>query len=355
MLRRVVPPALLLALGLVSGVLVARLPPDLGATVVTRRHHGADPLLSAVLLRFGVDSLLRHPSRYFQPPILFPDPNPLRGTEPLVAEALLAVPFRLALGDRPAAVYTWVKILTLALLTLGTGLMLKELGVRLSLCLLGGGLTVLVSTTVVFADRLQAVSLQWLPLSILFAVRYWRSGRPIQAAAFALCVFLSVQASLYTTVMLLAVAPFLSPLVLVLRGEANARSRATGLALAAAAAAALCLLILRPYVTDRADVAAYARRRPTPRRRAGTRPRSRTRSRARPSTACPGGGWGRPPPGTGSTRAPGSSSSWRAWPRCASPTRRGPESARKTQSLSPPRIAPRGACLRCSSPGWRAR
>ena len=236
MLRRAVPPALLLALGLVSGVLVARLPPDLETTVVTRRHHGADPLLSAVLLRFGVDSLLHHPSRYFQPPILFPDPNPLRGTEPLVAEALLAVPFRLALGDRPAAVYTWVKIVTLALLTLGTGLMLKELGVRLSLCLLGGGLTVLVSTTVVFADRLQAVSLQWLPLSVLFALRYWRSGRPSQAAAFAVCLFLTVQASLYTTVMLLAVAPFLAPLLLVLRGEANARSRATGLALGAAAA-----------------------------------------------------------------------------------------------------------------------
>jgi len=178
MLRRVVPPALLLALGLVSGVLVARLPPDLETTVVTRRHHGADPLLSAVLLRFGVDSLLHHPSRYFQPPILFPDPNPLRGTEPLVAEALLAVPFRLALGDRPAAVYTSVKIVTLALLTLGTGLMLKELGVGLGLCLLGGGLSVLVSTTAVFADRLQAVSLQWLPLSVLFAVRFWRRGRP---------------------------------------------------------------------------------------------------------------------------------------------------------------------------------
>ena len=258
MLRRVAPPALLLALGLVSGVLVARLPPDLGTMVVTRRHHGADPLLSAVLLRFGVDSLLHHPSRYFQPPILLPDPNPLRGTEPLVAEALLAVPFRLALGDRPTAVYTWVKIVTLALLTLGTGLMLKELGVRLSLCLLGGGLTVLVSTTVVFADRLQAVSLQWLPLSVLFALRYWRSGRPTQAAAFAVCLFLTVQASLYTTVMLLAVAPFLAPLLLVLRGAANARSRATGLALATAAAAALCLLILRPYVTDRADVAAYS-------------------------------------------------------------------------------------------------
>ena len=258
MLRRAGPTVLLLALGLASGVLVARLPPDLETTVVTRRHHGADPLLSAVLLRFGVDSLLHHPSRYFQPPILFPDPNPLRGTEPLVAEALLAAPIRLALGDRPAPVYTLVKIVTLALLTLGTGLMLKELGVGLGLCLLGGGLSVLVSTTAVFADRLQALSLQWLPLSILFALRYWRTGRPGHATAFAVCLFLTVQASLYTAVMLVAVAPFLAPLLLALRGEANARRRATGLALGAAAAAGLCLLVLRPYTTDRADVAAYS-------------------------------------------------------------------------------------------------
>ena len=226
--------------------------------MVTRRHHGADPLLSAVLLRFGVDSLLQHPSRYFQPPILFPDPNPLRGTEPLVAEALLAAPFRLALGDRPAAVYTPVKIVTLALLTLATGLLLKELGVSLALCLLGGGLTVLVSTTVVFADRLQALSLQWLPLSVLFAVRFWRRGRPGHATAFAVCLFLTVQASLYTAVMLVAVVPFLAPLLLALRGGANARHRATGLALGAASAGGLCLLVLRPYIADRADVAAYS-------------------------------------------------------------------------------------------------
>ena len=258
MLRRAGPPALLLALGLVSGVLVARLPPDLETTVVTRRHHGADPLLSAVLLRFGVDSLLHHPSRYFQPPILFPDPNPLRGTEPLVAEALLAVPFRLALGDRPAAVFTCVKIATLALLTLATGLLLKELGVGLSLCLLAGGLGVLVSTTAVFADRLQALSLQWLPLSVLFALRYGRAGRPGQAVAFAVFLFLTVQASLYTTVMLLAVTPFLLPLLLPLWSGPDSRRRLAGLAAAAAAAGGLCLLTLRPYVADRADVAAYA-------------------------------------------------------------------------------------------------
>jgi hypothetical protein len=258
MLRRALAPALLLALGLASGILVARLPPDLETTVVTRRHHGADPLLSAVLLRFGVDSLLHHPSRYFQPPFLYPDPNPLRGTEPLVAEALLAAPFRVALGDRPAVVYTSVKIVTLALLTLGTGLLLRELGVGLGLCLLGGGLCVLVSTTVVFADRLQAVSLQWLPLSILFAVRFWRRGGAALAAAFAACLFLTVQASLYTAVMLLAAAPFLAPVLLCLRDGADSRRRAAGLALGAAVAAGLSFFILRTYVADRADVAAYS-------------------------------------------------------------------------------------------------
>ena len=133
MVRRAVLPLLLVALGLVAAVLVARLPPDYERTVVTRRDHNSDPLLTAVLLRFDVDALLGEPSRYFQPPFLYPDPNPLRGTEPLIAEALLAVPFRVVLGDRPAPLFTWVRLVTLALVTLGTGLMLRELGARPSL------------------------------------------------------------------------------------------------------------------------------------------------------------------------------------------------------------------------------
>ena len=258
MLRRAGSLALLAATGLVSGVVVARLPPDVETAVVTRRHHGADPLLSAVLLRFGVSSLLSHPGRYFHPPFLYPDPNPLRGTEPLVAEALVAVPFRLALGDRPAVVYTSVKIATLALLALATGLLLQELGVRLSLCVLAAGLSLMVATTTVFVDRLQAVSLQWLPLTLLFALRYWRGGRGVYAAAFGVCLFLTVQASLYTTVMLLGTAPFLAPVLGPLARLEGARRRLPLLAAAAALAAAASLILLRDYVADRADVAAYS-------------------------------------------------------------------------------------------------
>ena len=68
--------ALLLALGLASGC--PRGPPSAGPR--DDRGHPSPPrgrpaAERAVLLRFGVDSLLHHPSRYFQPPFLFPTPT----------------------------------------------------------------------------------------------------------------------------------------------------------------------------------------------------------------------------------------------------------------------------------------
>jgi hypothetical protein len=256
MLRRAGFTLSLLALSVACGLLVARLPPDLERTVVTRRHHNSDPLLSAVLLRFDVDSLLRHPTRYFEPPFLYPDRNPLRGTEPLIAEAILAVPFRIVLGDRPAAVFTCVKIATLALVALFTGLLLRVLGARPALCLLGGGLSVLIGTMPVFVDRLQAVSIQWLPLAAIFATRFWRRPRWLDAAAFAASVFLSIQASLYTAVMLVVPLPFVLP---ALWGQRYAaRYRLAGLAAGLATAAGLSVAVLWPYLQNRADVAVYS-------------------------------------------------------------------------------------------------
>ncbi len=257
MTRRAFPLALLL-LGAASAVLVARLPSDFDERIVTRRHHNSDPLLTATLLQFNVHALLRHPTRYFQPPILFPDPNPYRSTEPFLAEALLAVPFRLAFGERPARVYTAVLLATLTLVAVFSGLLLRELGVRPSLALAAGCLCVLVATTTIFVDRLQSLSIQWLPLGLLLAARYLRHGGGLRLAAFAACAFLTVQASLYTSVMIVSAALFLLPLLAALRTQPVARSRGPALAGALAAAAGGCLLVLWPYLRDREDVAAYS-------------------------------------------------------------------------------------------------
>ena len=262
MSRRGLPPLLLVvsatAVGTYAALLVARVPPPGEERIVTRRDRSPDPLLTAALLRYNVESLLHHPSRYFRPPFLYPDPNPLRGTEPLLAETLLAVPFRLALGAQPAAIYTAVRLTTLALLAVFTALMLRELGTGASLAIMGGCLSVLVGTTAVFFDRLQAVSLQWLPLGVFFAARFLRQGRLSDAVAAAVSAFLTVQASLYTAVMLLAVAPFLAPLLWTLRGARWARRRVAGLALALAAAGVVSVVVLWPYLRDRADITTYA-------------------------------------------------------------------------------------------------
>jgi hypothetical protein len=250
-----------LALGLWSlgsALLVARLPDDLDERLVTRRHHNSDPLLTASLLQLNTASLLARPSRYFQPPILFPDPNPYRSTEPFLSQALLALPLRLAFPGRPARVYTLLLVATLALVACGTGLLLRELGVQPALALAGGCLSVTVATTTVFLDRLQALSLQWLAFGLLLAVRYARSGGRLRLLGFAACAFLAVHASLYTTAMLAAATPFVAPLLLAARRRALVRRRAGPLAAALAAAAGLSLLVLVPWLRGREDVRAYA-------------------------------------------------------------------------------------------------
>ena len=70
------------------------------------------------------------------------------------------------------------------------------------------------ATTTIFVDRLQSLSIQWLPLGLYFASRYLKHGGRLRLAAFGACAFLTVQASLYTTVMIAAAVLFVWPLLL---------------------------------------------------------------------------------------------------------------------------------------------
>ena len=231
--------------------------------------------------------------------------------------------------------------------------MLRELGVGLGLCLLGGGLSVLVSTTVVFADRLQAVSLQWLPLAVFFAVRFWRRGRRGPGGG------------------LRRVRVPDRPGQPVHRRHAARRGAVPGAAPPRPAGRDG-----GPAPRDGARARRCPRRRALPARPEAVRrgPRGRGRlldggvrlredlerghahgpphepARVR---VCPGGGWRRPRPGTASIRAPGSSSSCAVWPRSRSRTRCAPGSPRPTPRPPLPCIAPAGACSPSCSPGSR--
>jgi hypothetical protein len=206
--RRAFQVALLL-LGLTSALLVARLPPDLEGRIVAGTQ--PDPLLTAALLQLNVASLLQHPHPLLQLPSCSPTRTPTAAPS-RSGRALLALPFRLVLGERPALVYTAVLITTLLLVAVFTGLLLRELGVRACLALAAGCLSVLVATTTIFVDRLQSLSIQWLPLGLYFAARYLKHGGRLRLVAFGACAFLTVQASLYTTVMIASAVLFVWPL-----------------------------------------------------------------------------------------------------------------------------------------------
>ncbi len=243
-------------LSLAAALLVLAPPLDTDNPMTTRPFGSLDPLQSSVLLRFNVDALMHDPLSYHSPPFLYPDPNPMRGTEPIISESLLAVPLRIVLGDRPALVFTALRILTLVLLALFTTLLLRELSVRPSLALTGGLLSVLISTTVIFTDRIQDISLQWVVLALFFAAKVWKGGRLWHLVGFCCSCFLAVCASMYTTAMLLVTIPFLTPLLITQRGRGT-WIRSAKLALAGMAASLASLAFLWPWITNRWDLDSF--------------------------------------------------------------------------------------------------
>ena len=148
----------------------------------------------------------------------------------------------------------------------------------------------------------------------------WRSSSPpasgggagaLDAVAFAACVFLTVQASLYTTAMLLAVARRSSPRCSGPRvAERGAARRGAGSSRAPPPPRGCASLILWPWLQHRADVAVYASPEFAAEKSWGVAlPRG-------PAHQPPGVAAGAPPPtGTGSSRGSPSSSPPRArWP-----------------------------------------
>ena len=242
----------------VAAVLVAPLPADPDGAIVTRAIEPKDPLHLAFLMAGLQDKLLSDPLGYYSQPFLYPDPNPMRGTETFLSEALLALPFRLALGERPALVYSLTRILSIALSALFTALLLRELGVRALPALAGGLLSVLVATNYIFIDRLQAVSFQWPALALYFTAAVFKRGLDFwRLTGFAASCFLLVHGSLYTVVLVLALAPFLL-LALIPAVRVPGFGRKLGF-LAAAGLIAVVLFVVTawPWMVDRWDIGAF--------------------------------------------------------------------------------------------------
>ncbi len=246
-------------LSLTAALFVAPVTSDPDRTIFSRANNNADPIHFAAVVNHGVDKLLRDPLDYYSPPFNYPDPNSLRSITTFLSESILALPIRLIVGDRPLLIVEISRIITVILAALATVLMLRELGVGRSMALAGGMLGVLIATYGIYIDRIQTLSNQWLVLAVFFAVRICKGKSALwNSFGLAVSLILLVHASIYTSVMLVCIAPFLIPLLFTGRGEQRFWKNISMLALVTLIAGILTAAAMGPWLTDRWDMGAYS-------------------------------------------------------------------------------------------------
>lgn len=136
--------------------------------------------------------------------------HPLRYTlgldEPVFGTTLLALPLALFTEDA-VLLYNVVRLLTFLFSALTAYWLARELGVGEWLALLGGALFAFSPIRTDQVAHLSTLGTQWLPLVVLFAVRYARSGKTRDALLCGLFFVLAFAACGYHGVLGLAILP----------------------------------------------------------------------------------------------------------------------------------------------------
>jgi len=188
------------------------------------------------------------PRHLFDANIYYPHEKSFTFTESLLPEALQAAPIR-GLGGSPLLAHNLVLLLSFPLCGLGAYLLAREVsGSRAGAFIAGLGFT-FCAYRFDHLVHIQSLSVQWLPLALLYLLKAAQSGRLRHLAALGLFALLQALSSGYYAVLLLPALGL--PLLRVARDPAR-RARAGRMAAALACAALLTLLAGWPgFVTQR--------------------------------------------------------------------------------------------------------
>ena len=152
------------------------------------------------VMAWVVHQAVRDPLHLFAGNIFFPHPYPLAFMESLIPQALQASPL-LLLGASPLLGHNLVLLLTFPLCGLGAHVLARELGAsRLGSFLAGLGYA-FCSYRFGQIVNIQTLSMQWLPLAILFTRRACHAGRWRDCAAAGLFLLLQALSSGYYAIL----------------------------------------------------------------------------------------------------------------------------------------------------------
>jgi hypothetical protein len=199
-----------------------------------------DSAFFAWVMAWEVHSLATDPARISHAPIFHPLPHTLGYDEPVLGTTLLTLPLRLFTDDA-----VWVmnvtRLLTFLLSALAAYLLARELGCGEPASLLAGAAFAFSPIRTDQIAHLSTLGTQWLPATLLYMHRFFRTGRIRDALLSALFFVLSAYACGYHGVIGLAVLP---PAALVLLWRRWDRIRGAALAAVVAGVALLPLYLL---------------------------------------------------------------------------------------------------------------
>ena len=227
------------------------------AAIPSGRIH-VDPCMQAFILGWDWHALLARPQDVFSPPIFFPERNALTYMDHLLGEALTAAPFLAFFRSIPAA-YNFLFLFSFVFSAWAVYRLTRLLGVSRLGALLAGFLFAFGPYRFANLGLLNQLQTEFLPLGILFALKYLGKYRVRDLIATAACLVVQVYFGWYYA-FYLAIALGLLVMVMLLRGSFKFhRVPLWGSAAIAAVSLLLILPVTLPYVRGHAALPEFHR------------------------------------------------------------------------------------------------
>jgi hypothetical protein len=231
-----------------AALFVLGIPPDPRISLTSHLEgRTSDAIQSAIILETTTRNLLTRPLQYSAAPYLYPLERPLGSTNPLLGEALLALPIRLVVGESPILLYNLVRWILLAFLGLFSVLFLREIGLPRPWATAGGMTVLLIPTTFKALDNIQDFAFCWLLLGLWAVVRSMNESRPFAYVVFAGSVFLFLTGTFYFAAAIFGLVLLSLPAVLVMVLRFSSWRRVGVLGLAGLAGAGIGMAALLPW------------------------------------------------------------------------------------------------------------
>lgn len=216
-----------------------------------------DALHQSWILGWNAQILLDNPVALYEAPIFYPYPHTLAYMDSMVPQSLLALPIVLATGN-PAFAYNLQVIFTFVLSGLAMYWLVRDWGGNLWGALIAGIFFAFGHYRLAHFGHLNLLSIQWLPLMLIYLERALSRGGGHNWFMYALFFVLSALSSFYYAFFVALVAGIHTSISLVWQRGRFSRATLQGLL----ASSALAFLIILPFGIPYIEVARdYARTR----------------------------------------------------------------------------------------------